>query len=317
MMPQVHIIHENEEWTAPLKRELDALGTRHHSWHLNEGHLDLSRMPPAGIFYNRMSASSHTRGHRYAPELAAQTLAWLEAHGGRIVNGRRAIQLEVSKVEQYLALEAHGIRTPHTIATVGREHILKAGGAMEGPFITKHNRAGKGLGVKLFRNAGELQAYVDGPHFDDSVDGITLIQQYIEAPEPFIIRAEFIGGEFLYAVRVDTSDGFELCPADVCNVPGEPRHKFEIIEGFTHQNIKRYERFLAENRIEAAGIEFIIDKNGAAFTYDVNTNTNYNAEAEVRAGRTGAETGMGALAAFLTELANTEARTGQRAAGIR
>ena len=30
--------------------------------------IDFSNIPPNGVFYNRMSASSHTRGHRYAPE---------------------------------------------------------------------------------------------------------------------------------------------------------------------------------------------------------------------------------------------------------
>ena len=34
----------------------------------------------------------------------------------------------------------------------------------------------------------------------------------------------------------------------------------------------------------------------------MNTNTNYNADAERRAGREGARTGMGAVAAHLTEL---------------
>ena len=33
-----------------------------------------------------------------------------------------------------------------------------------------------------------------------------------------ITRAEFVGGRFLYAVEVDTSSGFELCPADACTV---------------------------------------------------------------------------------------------------
>ena len=42
------------------------------------------------------------------------------------------------------------------------------------------------------------------------------MQRYIRAPEPFITRVEFVGGRFLYAVRVDTSQGFELCPADQC-----------------------------------------------------------------------------------------------------
>jgi hypothetical protein len=29
---------------------------------------------------------------------------------------------------------------------------------------------------------------------------------------PLITRAEFVGGKFIYAVEVDTSGGFELCP---------------------------------------------------------------------------------------------------------
>ena len=70
-----------------------------------------------------------------------------------------------------------------------------------------------------------------------------------------------------------------------------------------------YERFLAANGIEVAGIEFIVDADGAAYTYDVNTNTNYNPDAEARAGRSG----MRALARFLgDELARVEAL---RAAG--
>jgi len=46
--------------------------------------------------------------------------------------------------------------------------------------------------------------------------------------------------------------------------------------------------FLAENDIQVAGIEFI--RNGQdreIYTYDVNTNTNYNSEAEDIAGQYG------------------------------
>ena len=44
-----------------------------------------------------------------------------------------------------------------------------------------------------------------------------LVQRYIKAPEPFITRVEFIGGQLLYG-RVDTSQGVELCPADACQI---------------------------------------------------------------------------------------------------
>ena len=44
-----------------------------------------------------MSASSHTRGHRYAAELTAAVLAWLKRHDRRVVDGSRALDLEISK----------------------------------------------------------------------------------------------------------------------------------------------------------------------------------------------------------------------------
>src|SRR4051794_27889791 len=297
-MSRIYVIHENDAWVEPLRAAFDESGLPFSEWFIDDGTLDLDAVPPEGVFYNRMSASSHTRGHRYAAELTGGVLAWLEAHARRVVNDSRALRLEISKVAQYAALSRYGIRVPRTIAAVGRSAILEAAAAMPGRFITKHNRAGKGLGVRLFDGVPALKTYVEGDAFEDSVDGITLIQQYIEAPEPFITRVEFVGGELLYAVRVDTSLGFELCPADVCAVGdafcpvGEtpavaapPR--FQIIEGFRHPIVERYRRFLSDNGIGIAGIEFITDRNGELYTYDVNTNTNYNSDAEREAGRFG------------------------------
>jgi hypothetical protein len=123
-----------------------------------------------------------------------------------------------------------------------------------------------------------------------------------------ITRAEFIGGRFCYAVEVDTRDGFELCPADVCSIDdafcpagpqdtSQPRTKFTIIDDIDAALKDRYAAFLAANDIAVAGIEFIRDADGVAYTYDVNTNTNYNPDAETRAGRSA----MTALARFLGE----------------
>src|SRR5436190_9518877 len=241
-MGKIHVIHENDAWVVPLRAAFDELSLPFEEWHLDEGLLDLSTAPPEGVFYNRMSASSHTRGHRYAPELTAGVLAWLESHGRRVVNDSRALRLEISKIAQYAALRDYGIRTPRTIAAVGKTNIVAAAQRMQGSFITKHNRAGKGLGVKLFNDVGALRAHLGSDAFEDSVDGITLIQEYIRAPEPFITRVEFVGGQFLYAVRVDTSLGFELCPADVCQVgdafcpvgdqPRDTTPRFRIVRDF-------------------------------------------------------------------------------------
>jgi biotin carboxylase len=233
-------------------------------------------------------------------------LAWLAGHGRRIVNGPRALDLEISKARQYAALEASGIRTPRTVLVAGVDALVAAAdrhfpGA---PVILKPNRGGKGLGVRLFHTLDALAGYLAGPDYEAPIDGLHLLQQYIRSPDALITRAEFVGGKFLYAVEVDTSDGFELCPADVCQIGDafcpageEPRAKFTIIDDIDAAQTARYEAFLAANGIEVAGIEFIRDAEGGVYTYDVNTNTNYNPDAERVAGRSA----MAALAKFLGE----------------
>lgn len=312
MMSKIYILHENNEWTAHLTKRLNELELPYEEWHLDEGLVDLTETPPEGVFYSRMSASSHTRGHRYAPELTESVLAWLEQHNRTVFNGSRALRLEVSKVNQYTALTKSGIRTPKTIAAIGKENILKAAEKIGAEsFITKHNRAGKGLGVQLFQTIEGLKGYLEGPDFDEPVDGITLIQEYIKAPEPFITRCEFVGGKFVYAVQVDTSEGFELCPADACQIGDlfcpvgeevEEKPKFQIVQDFNDPIIEKYEAFLKENQITVAGIEFIRNEAGDIFTYDVNTNTNYNSDAEQAAGKYG----MLELAKFLGSKLKTE-----------
>ncbi len=306
-MSKVYVIHENSEWTEHLTKRLEELDVPYEEWFLDQGMVDLTEEPPEGIFYSRISASSHTRDHRYAPELTEAVLAWLERHGRTVINGSSALRLELSKVNQYMALNEAGIRTPKTLAAVGKEQIVEAAEKLKlhaDSFITKHNRAGKGLGVQLFHTIDGLKEYLNGPDFDEPVDGITLVQEYIQAPEPYITRCEFIDGKFLYAVQVDTSEGFELCPADACTIDDlfcpageqpEDQTKFRIVENFNQPIIERYEHFLADNGIRVAGIEFIFNQDGELFTYDVNTNTNYNSEAEAKAG----QYGMLEMASFL------------------
>jgi hypothetical protein len=236
-------------------------------------------------------------------------LAWLTSHGRRVVNGPGALDLEISKVRQYATLARHDVATPRTVLVAGREHIVSAARQHfpDAPVILKPNRGGKGLGVRLFLSADSLATYVDSDDYEHPVDGLQLLQEYVRAPRPVITRAEFVGGRFLYAVEVDTSGGFELCPADVCVIGdavcpvGEaPRQRFEIIDGIDAALRLRLERFLAAVRIEVAGIEFISDDSGRTLVYDVNTNTNYNPDAEERAGRAGtSRSGPGAIAAFL------------------
>lgn len=310
--PKIYIIHENDAWVVPLHAALDELDLPREDIFVDTGLIDLAQAPPRGVFYNRMSASSHTRDHRYAIELTDVLLAWLETHGRRIVNSRASLALERSKIAQYAALERFGIPTPATRAAVGDQAILAAAQTFRGPFVIKPNRGGKGLGVRLFRSTDALVRALGAGELPAPVDGVTLVQEYVEASAPLITRMEFVGGEFLYAVRVDTSQGFELCPADVCApdaavcAPSQPqRPRFEVIPNFTHPLVEPCKAFLRALGAQISGIEFITDRDGRASVYDVNFNTNYNPEAEAAAGTFG----MKAIAAYLgNELAHARRR---------
>ncbi|HET7415697.1 MAG TPA: alpha-L-glutamate ligase [Arthrobacter sp.] len=313
--PKIYALHENPEWFPPFARAFEQEGLEFEEWLLTEGALDLNESPPEGIFWSRISASSHTRGHNLSKDYTRAVLAWLEAHGRRTVNGRRVLEMEMSKVDQLTALQAAGIETPRTIAAVGRDQILKAAQDFPTPFITKHNQGGKGLGVRKFESYDELEDYVRSDEFEEPQDGITLIQEFVQAAEPFITRAEIVGGEFIYAIKADTArGGFQLCPADACEIdpatgrpimpPGatiepEPDQQlFSLREGFDHPIIGKYLEFTRRVGLEVCGIEFIETADGRLLTYDVNTNTNYNSVVEAQAPRSA----PAALAKYLKSL---------------
>ncbi len=334
-MSQVHVLHENPQWVAPLEAALRRQGIPYRLEDLSQGLVDLDRAPPPGVYYCRMSASAHARGHSHAASYARALLAWLEAHGRRVVNGSRALELELSKARQYQALRALGIRAPATMVATGDETLLEAAGRLGCPLVVKPDQGGKGLGVVRFDSMDELRRAIESGKVVPGPDGTWIVQRYVRPRDGCIIRNEYVGGRLLYALQVDTSGGFGLCPADGCEPedsagqaaagtesaptgavsggtesPGyapcetsEVTDKFHIINEFHHPLHSKYEAFLARNGVEIAGLEFIIDAAGEAWTYDVNVNTNYNAAAERRAGIAGTpRAGTMAVAAFLGSL---------------
>ena len=154
-----------------------------------------------------------------------------------------------------------------------------------------------------FDDADELADHVASTEFEEPVDGITLLQEYVQPADGTITRVELVGGELVYAIRADTTaGGFQLCPADACAIgpdgrpiapPGalrapEPGEQiFSLREDVDGLPIDRYLAFLAAHRVEVAGVELIEAADGRIVTYDVNTNTNYNAAVEAVAPRSG------------------------------
>lgn len=309
----VHVLYEHPDWLPPLVAGLEAEGLPFRLVPVVEGSVDPAEEPPPGVWLNRMSPSSHTRGHEGSVALMGELLAWLEAHGRRVVNGSRAYALEMSKLRQDLALRRHGILTPRTVLAVGRDALLAAARTFDGPFITKHNQGGKGLGIARYDSVDELAQAVGAPSFDFGPRGQMIVQQLIVAPEPFITRVEVCGGRFLYAMRSSTVGGFELCPADACQIPQVAAPDVCPADGsdgkFTPAPIEaddplvaRYLTLCEVEGVEVAGIEFVEDAEGRRYTYDINGTTNYNSAVGRRVG----VDGMREVARYLRRVIDAE-----------
>lgn len=310
-MNKIYVIHENEDWLIPLRAAFKKLNIPYEEWFIGNMSLDLNQTPPEGIFYNRMSASAHTRNHRYSPEFTGNLLAWLKCHGRKVINDRRALQLEIRKSEQYFALQEFGIPHPKTVIVNDINLLPKAVDQLNlFPFIIKPNRGGKGAGVQLIQSKESLLQTIANDQLGESLDGIWLVQEYIKPANGRIVRAEFVGGKFLYAVSIDSSKGFQLCPADACNITdafcpvGQSANapKFVILENYENEDLKKYARFLKANDIGVGALEYAEDENGKRWVYDVNTNTNYNSEAEAAFGN--CKQGMFEIARFLGKKLN-------------
>ena len=289
-----YIIHENEEWLIPLRKALEKFDVQYEEWLLDDMTINIDQSPPNGIFFSRMSASNYTRNHLHSNQSSNIILTWLENHNRRVINGTNVLKIEFSKVLQQLLLKQSGFKTPKTIVAVGINKIKEAASNLNVyPMIIKPNQGGKGFGVKLINTINELDEMLEDNLINSSKDDTWLLQEKITTNEEFITRMEFIGGNFIYSLKVFSKNSFELCPADACEVdldqfcPVDETNDIKnsqpsfFIDDEPDKNLaKQLTIFLKKHQIEVAGVEFIRNKDGVPIFYDINTNTNYNLNAE-------------------------------------
>ena len=289
-----YIIHENEEWLIPLRKALEKFDVQYEEWLLDDMTINIDQSPPNGIFFSRMSASNYTRNHLHSNQSSNIILTWLENHNRRVINGTNVLKIEFSKVLQQLLLKQSGFKTPKTIVAVGINKIKEAASNLNVyPMIIKPNQGGKGFGVKLINTINELDEMLEDNLINSSKDDTWLLQEKISTNEEFITRMEFIGGNFIYSLKVFSKNSFELCPADACEVDldqfcpvdeindiNNSQPSFFIDDEPDKDLAKQLTIFLKKHQIEVAGVEFIRNKDGVPIFYDINTNTNYNLNAE-------------------------------------
>ena len=129
-----------------------------------------------------------------------------------------------------------------------------------------------------YENAEELAAAVGEKLTPVGVDGVALIQEYVQARDARVLRCEVLDGKLLYALALDGAGStFDLCPADVCMVdkPTITISQFQPPADI----VRAVERVAQMSGLDVGGIEYMIDdRDGRPKFYDLNAMSNFVAK---------------------------------------
>lgn len=291
-MRPIAILYENETWMAPLFGALDDVGAPYERVFLNELSFDPAGPAPLwSLAVNKVSPSSYLRGHARSIAVARELLPLLEERGIPVVNGSRAFALETSKARQLLLLRRLGIRAPAARVITDPAQAPSAARELRFPVIVKPNVGGSGAHMRRFDSPDALAA--GAAELDLGPDGTGLVQEFIESEDGTSRRVEFLGGEYLYAIRI-ASEGqdFNLCPADICQVQESSEFDNCVVDAGTKRQL-RIDAFEPPGQIvddvlhiarvaglDVGGVEYLIAaRDGQPYVYDINALSNFVTDA--------------------------------------
>jgi hypothetical protein len=283
----IGILYEHPLWFEPLFAELDRRAVPYARLHANELVFEPGEQEvPYGLVFNRMSPSAWTRGHASAIFHTLHFLAYLEDIGQDVVNGHAAFQVEISKARQCALFAQRGVRYPRARAVDDVRQLEAAAEGLHFPVLVKPNIGGSGAGIRSFATAAELRHNVENEAIELGLDGTALVQEQLPAADQSVVRIEILGGEFLYAIRLQLLPGsFNLCPADYCELPGIadavagrglPIERYDPPE----ELIDEAKGIVAAAGMDLGGVEYLVnERDGLPYFYDVNALSNFVANA--------------------------------------
>jgi hypothetical protein len=290
-MKTLGILYEHPEWFGLLFAELDRRGIPWSPLHADRLLLDPDLPTPYALLVNRMSPSSHRRGHGNGIFTVRDYLWDVEQRGVPVVNGSAAYAVEISKARQLGILRSCGVGCPKSRVVNHPSRVLDAAQGLQFPVVFKPNVGGSGAGIVRFDSPDQLAA----AEFDFGVDGTALVQEFLPARGESIVRVEVLNGEFLYAIRIwpDLSS-FNLCPADICqtdstpigdlsacpvDTPGKKKLRIER-EDPPRAAIEGALALAKAAQLDVGGIEYLVnDRTGEIAYYDINALSNFVTDA--------------------------------------
>lgn len=291
----IAIYYEHPDWFRLLFAELDRRNIPYVRIEADRHQYDPAETDAGyALLLNRMSPSAYLRDHGQGIFHTLNYLEHLERLGTRVLNGRKAFAIEISKALQLSLLNALGLPYPRARVINHVSQAETAARDLRFPVVVKANVGGSGAGIVRYDSPASLAQAVATGTIDLGIDRAALVQEYIPARGGHITRVETLGGKYLYAIKVfTTGESFNLCPADICQTTDgvelaratcpldAPRTGLQV-ESYTPPRavIESVERIARAAGIDVGGIEYIVDdRDGALLYYDINALSNFVADA--------------------------------------
>ena len=121
-------------------------------------------------------------------------------------------------------------------------------------------------------------------------DKTLLLQEFLTAKDSSIIRVETIGGKYIYAIKINLTEGeFNLCPADYCKIDDQNidgmkdgvSDRGSVVEKFDPPQdiIQNVEKIFQSAKIDVGGLEYLVNsEDGETYIYDINAMSNFVAD---------------------------------------
>ena len=273
------MFYEHPQWFEALFATLDRRGLDWTPVPIQDHTFDPADTSlPAPVILNRLAMSSFLRQEEHALFYSLAALDHWQGLGARVINGPSVLAYDTNKARQLSLFRKAGLDIPKTRVAHRREDVARLAAEIGYPVMVKVNVGGSGTGMIRYDTPEELEAAVADKLTPVGVDGVALIQEYVQARDARVIRCEVLDGKLLYALALDGAGStFDLCPADVCMVdkPTITISEFKPPAEMT----RAVERVAAMSGLDVGGIEYMIDdRDGRAKFYDLNAMSNFVAK---------------------------------------
>ena len=278
---QLAVLYEHPQWFQPLFAALERREMPYTAIQLSGHRFDpASREVPAPLVLSRVAQSSFLREPEHPIFYAEALLDHWARCGARVLNGADVLAIDSSKARQLALISSLGYAIPETRVVHRVRDIAAAAEGFLYPLIVKANIGGSGAGIVRYSSCNELLASIEQGTVPQSVDGVLLVQDYVPCRGGSIMRLETLGGNFLYAIEVESrDDNFDLCPADACLArPGRAAIRMAAVTP-PPQIVQAAERIARAAGLDVGGVEVLIDdRDGTPRFYDINAMSNFVAD---------------------------------------